>query len=133
LHQKLILKIVNRGSKGAGLDFAAELELYRDLRGRGGPVVAQTDLRQRFGPAALTRRSEPILRKDWDAPENFEEERIVAKPIHVAAVRGLKRGRSSDVDLESSDEEEDQVPKTLETKTLSIWTRNIYMTSLTFH
>jgi hypothetical protein len=64
-------------NKGQQMDFAAELELFKGLRGIGGGGMGQ-DLRRRVG---LNRRKEILpTKKDWDAPENFDEKIIVERP-----------------------------------------------------
>ena len=91
-------------NKGGPMDFAAELELFKGLRGIGGGAGGP-DLRRKFG--GMNRRLEPPVKKDWDAPENFEEKIVVAeKPV-----RGLKRMRSnveSDVDLSDVESDVDE-------------------------
>jgi hypothetical protein len=88
-------------NKGGPMDFAAELELFKGLRGIGGGAGGQPDLRRKFG--GMNRRLEPPVKKDWDAPENFEEKIVVEVPV-----RGLKRMRSNvESDVELSDVESD--------------------------
>jgi hypothetical protein len=64
-------------NKGQQMDFAAELELFKGLRGveSGGGGV---DLRRKFG--GLNRRKDVTTKKDWDAPENFDEKIVIKRP-----------------------------------------------------
>ena len=57
-------------NKGPQMDFAEELELFKGLRGVDTGAGA-VDLRRKFG--GLNRRKEITTKKDWDAPENFDE------------------------------------------------------------
>ena len=64
-------------NKGQQMDYASELELFKGLRGVEGGAGA-VDLRRKFG--GLSRRKDILTKRDWDAPENFDEKIVIERP-----------------------------------------------------
>ena len=106
--------------KGGLIDFAAELEIFKDLRGRGPGLGDRVDARKKLmGISRSIDRPIQPAKKDWDAPENYDEEAERRVPV-----RGLKRGRSSDLDDDDDDlddeEEEEKWNKKLKRPRMSM-------------
>ena len=112
--------------KGGLIDFAAELEIFKDLRGRNAGGLGSMDARKKLmGISRSIDRPLQPAKKDWDAPENYDEEAGGGPAERRVPVRGLKRGRSSDLDDDDDDdddleEEEDKWNKKLKRPRMSM-------------